>query len=52
MTGVPPSAEGVFHCNAMILPVVSCALFARFSGGLGIVKIMAPFPAVEYYDIP
>jgi hypothetical protein len=50
--GRPPVCIPSLHENPILVSVVTDALFKRLMGGLGIVTIVAPLPAVDSLDSP
>ena len=52
MTAVPPLLVPTDQVNPIFEAVVTNRLFAKDRGGSGLVKIIAPFPAIEGAELP
>jgi len=52
MTGVPPSFRLPDQLNPIWVPDVSNGRFTKSIGGVGTVKITAPFPDNDSSDVP
>ncbi len=51
MIGDPPSNTGASHLSAILVAVVTAALFDS-TGGSGFVLITAPLPAADAAELP
>ena len=52
MTGVPPLSKPSSQVRPICLAAVSAGTFAKFTGGSGTVRIIAPFPSDESLLVP
>lgn len=50
--GLPPVCMPSLHVKPILVSVVTRALLRRLIGGLGMVTIVAPLPAVDSLDSP
>lgn len=49
---MPPTTVGAFQLIPITVELVIAPLFMRELGGSGLVKITAPYPGIESYELP
>jgi hypothetical protein len=52
ITAVPPLESPYAQVNPILVPVVIAALFARLVGVSGTVNMIAPFPSLDWVELP
>ena len=52
MIAVPPFESPSLHIRLICVPEVYTLLLRRSTGGSGVVKMIAPFPASEVSELP